>query len=104
MSLSPCSVPRDIYKRTKYLLYNIFLFLIIDSIYVLPVSMFCQYLCFTYVRDLCSLKEAGPVRTRPARDASLYNARPLLRDLHHAHTADVHRRIRSVRLCVLLHV
>ena len=40
----------------------------------------------------------------PARDASLYNARPLLRDLHHAHTADVHRRIRSVRLCVLLHV
>ena len=55
-------------------------------------------------RDLCSLKEAGPVRTRPASDASLYNARPLLRDLHHAHTADVHRRIRSVRLCVLLHV
>ena len=41
------------------------------------------------VRDLCSLNEAaqaGPVRTRPARDASLYNAHPLLRDLHHAHT------------------
>ena len=34
----------------------------------------------------------------------LYNARPLLRDLHHAHTADVHRRIRSVRLGVLVHV
>ena len=56
------------------------------------------------VRDLCPLKEAGPVRKRPARDASLYNAHPLLRDLHHAHTADVHRWIRSVRLCVLLHV
>ena len=35
----------------------------------------------------------GPVRKRPARDVSLYNARPLLIDLHHAHTADVHRRI-----------
>ena len=35
----------------------------------------------------------GPVRKRPARDASLYNARLLLRDLHHAHTADVQRRI-----------
>ena len=44
MSLSPCSLPRDIYKMTKYLLYNIFLFLIIDSIYVLPVSMFYMYL------------------------------------------------------------
>ena len=32
------------------------------------------------VRDLCSLKEAGPVRTRPSCDASLYNARPLLRN------------------------
>ena len=46
----------------------------------------------------------GPLRTRPAHDASLYNARPLLQDLHHADTADVHRRIRSVRLFVLLHV
>ena len=49
------------------------------------------------------------MRKRPARDASLYNARPLLRDLHHAHTADVQRRIRfytkTFKLCqVYVHV
>ena len=53
MSLSPCSLPRDISKITKYLLYNIFLFLIIDSIYVLPVSMFYMYLyCVVLYTDI----------------------------------------------------
>ena len=53
MSLSPCSLPRDIYKITKYFLYNIFLFLIIDSIYVLPVSMFYMYLyCVVLYTDI----------------------------------------------------
>ena len=53
MSLSPCSLPRDISKITKYFLYNIFLFLIIDSIYVLPVSMFYMYLyCVVLYTDI----------------------------------------------------
>ena len=48
-------------------------------VYVLDVACMDSTLQFEISAPL---KEAGPVHMRSARDASLYNARPLLRDLH----------------------